>query len=64
MNVSFVPPRPCQWCGKIESWDQATVRLLAFTRNTSWRYMNYTEMLFGIYCNKNFELCEEEFQVQ
>ena len=38
-------------------------RLLDFALNTSWRYMYYTEMLFGIYCSRDFELCGKEFQV-
>lgn len=38
-------------------------RLVDFAVKTKWGYMNFEEMLFGIYCIKKFELCEPEFQV-
>eukprot|EP00904_Undaria_pinnatifida_P005211 jgi/Undpi1/181/HiC_scaffold_1.g00178.m1 len=56
--------RPRKWCGNMRSKQPLEERLLDFALNTSWRYMYYTEMLFGIYCSRDFELCGKEFQVK
>lgn len=47
----------------MKSREPDTVRLLDFALNTEWGYMYYAEMLFGIYCIRDFELCEKKFQV-
>ena len=52
-----------QFCGNHEYPEPVTDRLVDFAVKTKWGYMDYVEMMFGIYCNEKFELCEPEFQV-